>query len=528
MYNKYLKYKKKYLNLRNKKGGTITREEIERDEVTQYYYPYISIFRDFIIPNGYIDGIRCNGDITKMYKLFSGVNGMTIQFNCENGKTYVVKFMFNLECAWQNMSEQLSVYNKEIENEYFTIKMFDSPYIMTAQKYFLFNKDSNRIIFKTTRIEENKDEQIINLPEEYKKNQEYKFSNPVCDINNIIPHFGGIILEYIPHSFNTLPKDLSYVKIEKLFYQYLLAINEINLKNCIHNDIKANNMMYSLDESGEYLAKIIDFGALYNIDTSNKQFTPATLEISHPELCRKARDITVTIPLSEENKNEFKTTILFRYDLFSLVYTFINYGFLNLKEGTVLYDLIINIMDTKIPITDLKSTNSYVLKELRRKNSSLGNSLSSRKSRRKSRRKSSSLEKDTASDLERPLDERAAAYGLERPLDERAAAYGLERPLDERAAAYGLERPLDENLTTLSEPEIIEIIKNLDRKHQRTIDELRIATQNLNKAEQIFLDASHNKDIAQQKFLEARLNNEAAKKLLNDTRRQYSPKKTSK
>lgn len=333
-YDKYLKYKTKYLRLKNKIGGDITINEFTIDSRFEHYYPYAFLFRDFVIENGIINGIPCMGDKTTITKLFAGANGMTLMFSCEGNANYVVKFNFNVNLTWGGETHQSwTTYLTQTETEFISINRFSSQYIMKAYNWFIF-KDGKFTIKKNASPDS-----IIDLPSGYATNPNYKFTNSDASVYNKIPNFAGIILEHIPGNFRSLSKDLSYEKIKILFKQYLMGIHEMNLQNCIHNDIKDDNLMFFIDRDGNYIAKIIDIGAIYDLEL-NKAFIPASTYMASEDLIIMAQSLTETQPISKENELKFKEEILFRYDLYCLAYIFKHFGFTHLNESAGLSELI--------------------------------------------------------------------------------------------------------------------------------------------------------------------------------------------
>ena len=318
-------------------GGDINKEKFDNDDRFKYYYPYAFLFRNWVIPNLIINGNQCNGNKTEIRKLSAGANGMTLAFRCENSVQYTVKFNFNLGSVYNVENNETWInYIEKTVKEFSNIKKFDSPYIMKAYKYFIFDVERKKFIFK---IYPNSTDSEIILCDDFIYNPNYKFSNISDDVQVIdkIPKFAGIILEYIPNQFTNLSKDLSYNNIVKLFKEYLLGIKKNNDEGYIHNDIKEENMMYSLIDSN-YSAKIVDLGEIFNIRSINK-FSSASIYHANQDL------INIAIANTPANSDDTKLTtlfnqVLFKYDLYCLADVFKNFGFVNLTPNTPLHKIL--------------------------------------------------------------------------------------------------------------------------------------------------------------------------------------------
>ena len=86
------------------------------------------------------------GTKTTIKKLFAGGNGMTLLFSCEDNVQYTVKFNFNLSDAWNvsNKKESWEGYLRKTISEFLNIKQFNSPYVMKAYKYFIFESKNKK------------------------------------------------------------------------------------------------------------------------------------------------------------------------------------------------------------------------------------------------------------------------------------------------------------------------------------------------------------------------------------------------
>ncbi len=385
-YEKYLKYKSKYLRLKQL-GGDISRQNfVERVTYGNQVYPYAALFRNWVIPNVELDGLKCSGDVTSINLIAHGANGFTCIFECANHVKYTVKFGFVMQQIFAvNPREfndnifRTSSYIPTLK-EYLNIRRFDSPYIMKAYNFFEFKPDEKKFIIRKDLRNEVVSEIVesdIVLSDDFKSNPDYKFvafPNEMDGRNEPkkIPKFTGIILEYIQYGFNNLPKNLAYEHIISLFKQYIEGINVINSQGFIHKDIKADNLRYNFDGT-TYQAKVIDLGELYNPDY-NIKFFGASVDIASPKLIKelenvtplnkeagikeleneklsytgntsKIRDLDIQIsniidsPLTDEVRREKYHHLVLKYDLYMLTQTFKIHGFINLTRDTRLYKI---------------------------------------------------------------------------------------------------------------------------------------------------------------------------------------------
>ena len=98
-----------------------------------------------------IDGSRCNGNPEDIQLLFAGANGFALKFICNNGLIYTIKLVFEFQqtFAGQITTTDKKAYEKNLMTEYRDINQFNSPYIMKATQYFLFNPTERRFILSS-------------------------------------------------------------------------------------------------------------------------------------------------------------------------------------------------------------------------------------------------------------------------------------------------------------------------------------------------------------------------------------------
>ncbi len=126
---KYLKYKQKYLNLKKQLGGDITVQELVSKSIEEQCYPYITLFKDWMIQNICINGVKCNGDINNINLLSRGSYGFAASFECSNQTKFTVKFVKENAQIYNSPFDReiADTYINDITSEFSKIIQFDSP-----------------------------------------------------------------------------------------------------------------------------------------------------------------------------------------------------------------------------------------------------------------------------------------------------------------------------------------------------------------------------------------------------------------
>lgn len=309
------------------RGGAITRNNFNRRNIVSDYISYVRLLEQNLIPQLVINGARCNGTTEHTRLIARGSNGFGIRFQCGDGNNYVAKLFFNIFQAGQagNLTNaRLLIIKKTAEEEFDAIAKINSPYVMKAYAYFLFNPNAVKmegIRLGAFEVFSNGHEKVQHIDVgDVNTKPNYLISYEVN--RTFVPSFSGIIMESIQHSFRELPHTTApHMRILRdVFVQYMKGIQAFIRLYLTHTDIKPDNLMYNKD--GEvYTAKIIDIGAIQNVTSSS--FQASTPEYMPPETALLAslvrRQTRVT---QDEYLQKFK--ILARYDLYCLAKSFIN------------------------------------------------------------------------------------------------------------------------------------------------------------------------------------------------------------
>jgi serine/threonine protein kinase len=311
-------------------GGDINRQQfIDYDGVEiQDFYAYAMLCKNNLITNLNVDGSKCNGNPEDIQLLFAGTNGLALEFICNNGLIYTMKLLFEYQQTYEGvlMADVKKKYENDILTEYKVINQFDSPYIMKAIKYFLFEPTEQRFILSSDVDVPRRTLEYINVPDLHMEHWEYRQPERGHLLERVSPpFFGGMILENVQYRFENLPPDYFYLAL--IFLQYVTGLKEINDKGYIHKDIKPDNLMYNY-KNEEYTAKIIDLGTVYNIITATESFTPASVSWMPQNDITILQGLTVRSPaLSTRSRTEADKTIINSitnsYDLYCLCKSFL-------------------------------------------------------------------------------------------------------------------------------------------------------------------------------------------------------------
>jgi hypothetical protein len=307
---------------RSFRGGVIVKANFNARNNIKPYYAYAKLIEKSLLRKLTLNDKVCAGAIDDLTLLFGGANGFALQFKCSNGKIYTFKLRYELSQYWEGKLREKEKYKAEIKEEFLNINKFDSEYIMKALRYFFFEPVMGRFQIYSTAAGPIQSIPVRNI-----------FTNPNYRQTNIngrgvgAPFFGGLVLEYVEKRFTELPSDKINVLLS-VFIQYVEGLNGMNKQQYIHKDIKPDNLMFNVSETGEYTAKIIDLGELYNVNTAAISFTPASQELAPAGDVVKLQEITLSPPANSTRarnaeKKAIIESILYRYDLYCLAKSFL-------------------------------------------------------------------------------------------------------------------------------------------------------------------------------------------------------------
>jgi len=310
---------------RRRKGGAITRRQfVEHERALGPFYASALLVQNHLIPDLQLLGARCQGNDYNL--LFAGSNGFALQFRCKTGSYYTVKIKMEYEQVYSGLmtDEGKAAYKAGILAEYNAINTFNSRHIMRAFKYFYFSPSASSFYVK----EEGKRDHVIPVAD--LTNPNYKMIRPANADNpqDLIPYFGGLILEAVQKRFVELPANADVIKT--VFKHYLTGLNEMNTKGFIHNDIKPDNLMYNKSRTAAgvdaYFGKIIDLGEIYDVKRSAKVYTAASQEYAPLRDIAKLQELIALPPAAATRSKAIDTqitSIVMRYDLYCLAKSFL-------------------------------------------------------------------------------------------------------------------------------------------------------------------------------------------------------------
>jgi serine/threonine protein kinase len=268
-YLKYIKYKKKYLNIKKIIGGNITATDLN---VYGGLFPIIIFMRNHVI-NNIIPNCNMNTTNNDKITLISiGANGMGLVIECNNGTKYCVKIVINAGDAYgcTTSTDEKRIYSSMINDEYNKINMFNSNTIVKTYGKFIFNKTNPNLNVNDedmlgelnyTNINNETKSIIINADSQYK----IKCIEP--DYPPFYPNIiGGILLEYIKDGFDKINElSLNYTNKLQIFNDYVTGLKIIYEKGYAHTDIKPDNLRIGFNGT-RHTGKIIDIDMITYTD----------------------------------------------------------------------------------------------------------------------------------------------------------------------------------------------------------------------------------------------------------------------
>lgn len=327
---KHTKKAKRGKSKRRLRGGAIRKANFNAMEKVKPFYAYAKLIEKNLLPNLLIDDVACAGAPDDLNLLFGGANGFALQFKCASrnnnnsgGSIYTFKLKYELSQYWEGALREKQTYKDEIKKEFLSIKQFDNEHIMKAICYFFFEPSQRKFQVYSTAAGPSQSINVANT----ETNPNYVQSN--MNDNQIgPPFFGGLVLENVQKQFKDLPSD-DMESLIRVFIQYVEGLEAMNNLDFIHKDIKPDNLMFNLDESGKPVAKIIDLGELYNVNTAVSSFSPASVELAPAGDITILQEITRSPPANSTRsrtpeRRAIVESILHRYDLYCLAKSFLS------------------------------------------------------------------------------------------------------------------------------------------------------------------------------------------------------------
>jgi len=340
--------------LTRKRGGSslvVPRDLAEKvfsDHGIVEYYAHAKIIRDFFIPQKVPQCHKIPENAREIKFINRGFNGFILKFSCNHEAVVnAVKILFNRLNDSDN-PEKLETWRTNkvalLEKEYTNIERFkECEYIIKTNGYFLYDGLKTFNCFGKVPYNEN-----LILGSNI---SDANYLSKKSDGKTYVEPFGGIIMEYVNYSMTDIGEHLSSFDFKPdrvlilmmLFYQYLDAIDFINSRKYFHTDIKLDNLMFN--KVGEiYTAKIIDLANIKPVDValdigtnSKSKSLPnqyhfgaleefRSLQANLSGTARQNRPPKPADPVLVERykktREEDKTRILERYDLYCLAITF--------------------------------------------------------------------------------------------------------------------------------------------------------------------------------------------------------------
>lgn len=239
-YEKYLKYKKKYLNFKQM-GGLIGKninqnviESIGFEFESSCLQPFVFIedVEKFFPDERYADDFYKNYSLYKLY----------MKKNIEIVKNTKDKFLMNVSSELAKEKANLEVCNKIKKND----EQFKLTYPTSTDflnKFYLKNMSDNTVIEQMTNIEKHRDEDEYEYVDEwynncYKSNSEFTFTYPeINKSNNTIYKYFHKSISYL-HQYFT-----EFCESSKCSFN-LIVYDKINKMNKIDNEIIDKTTFY--------------------------------------------------------------------------------------------------------------------------------------------------------------------------------------------------------------------------------------------------------------------------------------------
>lgn len=277
-YQKYIKYKNKYLKMQKISGGSYI---INSNGITEHseliIYPEVSILIDKKIGEGGI------GSVTKGMIIKCSKNPKLI------GKTVAIKSFFKYR---EYTSENMKKYEKDKMLQYHLDEdnsLIENPYITS-------------LYFDIT-------------------------SGPLKDC--LIYEYGGNTLcSYIGSFEHNLENN------KRIMKQLFTILYELAQRDNMHNDIHCGNILYNIDSNNNVNIKLIDFDACERISEFNNKskYFGRNIRMNTPEtiynhLKNSSRGKYLSLPFEHEELNNFNRWYYFPFiSIVYLLFTGIEYS----------------------------------------------------------------------------------------------------------------------------------------------------------------------------------------------------------
>jgi hypothetical protein len=246
----------------------------------------------YVAPDfAYQKGSKCQGQAQDVHYINAGASAMGLKFGCHNGLAFAVKVFVNPAEAYDSGDTKgfIDVIKKEYEN----VTRVIHKNVMQGYGIFVISGKQTRRVLTIKYKNDDLEQQKFHIPKE--KLTFYRMDDP--KVPRQLTNTGGVILEYVPYSFEE-SAGLRMIDKLRLLQGYVEGLIAIRKAGLLHGDIKPPNMRFTkLLQDGKNVvqAKIIDLdyqdlrAPMLNLLSQDWQDPLSVEEV--PRLCKERSQV---------------------------------------------------------------------------------------------------------------------------------------------------------------------------------------------------------------------------------------------